>query len=104
MNNNMSLLEQVWRFIDMSKQVAWSKVILEAFIEDALLTKEEEMIMRTRIAGWTRTKQAMEFGMSVSNIDKIIKRLKVKYDLVQKYNPLLPPRKASVEETFMDEN
>ena len=100
----MSLLEQVWRLIDMSKQVPWSKVILEAFIEDALLTQEEEMVIRTRVAGWTRNQQSMEFGMSISNIDKIIKRLKVKYDLVQKYNPLLPPRKHSVVETFMDEN
>lgn len=88
----------------MSKQVPWSKVILEAFIEDALLSKEEEMIMRTRIAGWSRQKQSMEFGMSVSTLDKIISRLKVKYDLVQKYNPLLPPRKTSAQETFMDEN
>ena len=88
----------------MSKQVPWSKVILEAFIEDALLSKEEEMIMRTRIAGWSRQKQSMEFGMSISTLDKIISRLKVKYDLVQKYNPLLPPRKTSAQETFMDEN
>lgn len=88
----------------MSKQVPWNKVILETFIEDAILTKEEEMIMRTRVAGWSRVKQAEEFGMSVATIDRIIKRLKVKYDNVQKYNPILPPRKYSVEETFMDDN
>lgn len=86
----------------MSKQVIWSKIVLERFIEDAMLTKEEEMIMRTRVAGWTITKQALEFGMSESKINKMIARLKIKYDNVQKYDPLLPPRKDSVEETYLD--
>lgn len=86
----------------MSNQVPWNKIILETFIEEALLTKDEEMIMRTRVAGWSRTKQSMEFGMSLSTIDKHIASLKKKYDNVQKYNPLLPPRKSSKEETWMD--
>lgn len=42
--------------------------------------------------------------MSVSTVDKIIARLKTKYDAVQKYNPLLPPRRTSKEEEWMDEN
>lgn len=88
----------------MSREVMWSKIILETFVEEALLTKEEEMVIRTRVAGWTRTKQALELNMSVSNIDKIISRLKLKYDEVQKYNPILPPRKNSEEEDYMDRN
>lgn len=88
----------------MSHQVPWNKVILEEFIREAILTKDEEWIMRTRVAGWSRTKQAMELGMSVSTVDKIIKRLKQKYDRVAKYDPLLPPRKHSDEETWMDNN
>ena len=86
----------------MSKQVPWNKIILEEFIKDALLTKEEEMIMRTRVAGWTRQKQSMELNMSLSSIDRIIKRLKIKYDQVEKYNPILPPRRFSVKEVYMD--
>lgn len=86
----------------MSKQVIWSKIILERFIEEACLTKEEEMIMRTRVEGWTITKQALELNMSESKISKIIARLKVKYDNVQKRDPILPPRKFSVKETYMD--
>jgi len=86
----------------MSKQVPWNKIILERFVELAMLTREEEMIMRTRVAGWSRTKQAMELCMSLSTVDRIISRLKIKYDVVQKYDPILPPRKFSVEETYMD--
>lgn len=86
----------------MSKQVPWDKYILERFIETAVLTKEEEMIMRTRVAGWTITRQSIDLGISESSINRIIKRLKIKYDNVQKYDPLLPPRKFSAKETYMD--
>lgn len=86
----------------MAKQVPWNKVILEEFISQALLTRDEEAIMRTRVAGWTRVKQSMELGMSLATIDRIIRRLKAKYDQAQKYSPLLPPRRESAEETYMD--
>lgn len=88
----------------MSKQVPWSKIILETFVEEALLSKEEEWILRTRIAGWSRTKQCMELNISLSTLDKRISALKKKYDKVSRYNPLLPPRKTSAEETWMDNN
>lgn len=81
----------------MSHQVIWTKLILETFIEDANLSKDEEIIMRTRAAGWTRTEQSMKLGMSVSMVDKLIARLKTKYDAAARYNPLLPPRKASAQ-------
>lgn len=42
--------------------------------------------------------------MSLSTIDKTISRLKKKYDAVARYNPILPPRKASAKETYMDEH
>ena len=74
-------------------RVLWTKVVLEEFIDKALLTKEEEMIIRTRVAGWTRVKQANEFNMSIGTVDNIIKRLKAKYDEVQRLDPILPPRK-----------
>lgn len=86
------------------KQVPWNKIILETFIDLAVLTKDEEMVMRTRVAGWTVTKQALELGMSEATVHRIIKRLKEKYDNVQKYSPLLPPRKKSEAERYMDEN
>ena len=86
----------------MSYQVPWNKIIVETFIKEAMLTKDEEWILRTRVAGWSRTKQAVELNMSIANVDKIISKLKKKYDNVQKYNPLLPPRKPSDQETWMD--
>lgn len=88
----------------MSKQVPWNKIIVEHFIELAMLSDEEQMILRTRVSGWSRTKQANELGMSLTTVDRIIARLKKKYDKVQKYDPLLPPRKFSAKETWLDNN
>ena len=88
----------------MAHQVPWNKIIVETFVEEAMLTEEEEWILRTRVAGWSRTKQADKLRMSLSSVDRIIADLKRKYDKVQKYNPLLPPRRASKEETWMDAN
>lgn len=86
----------------MTKQVPWGKVILETFIDEAALTKEEEMVIRTRVAGWTITRQAMELGMSEATVNRIIARLKKKYDAAQKYSAILPPRKESAQELYMD--
>lgn len=88
----------------MTKQVPWNKIILEEFIELACLNKLEQNIMRTRIEGWTISKQSMEFHMSESSIKKIIANLKLKYDSVQKYSKILPQRKSCAKEIFMDNN
>lgn len=86
----------------MSKEVPWNKFIVERFVEVAMLNEEEQMILRTRVVGWTRLQQADKLGMSVATVDRIIKTLKEKYDNVQKYDPMLPPRKVSAEEIYMD--
>ena len=86
----------------MAHQVPWTKIIVEEFISLASLTRDEEAVMRTRAAGYTITEQSIKLGMSTRKIDRIIQRLKIKYDLVQPYSVLLPPRKYSAEETYMD--
>jgi hypothetical protein len=88
----------------MAKQVPWNKLILEEFVHLAALSEDEEKIIRTRVAGWTRVQQSMEFGLSLSTIDRIIRRLKVKYDHVQKHSSILPERKFSAEETYADDH
>lgn len=86
----------------MSHQVIWTKIILEEFIASANLTPLEEHVMRTRAAGWTITQQAMSFHVSEATVNRIVARLKKKYDAVQKYNAILPPRKESARELYMD--
>ena len=84
----------------MAKQVIRNKTILEEFIRLALLSEEEERILRTRALGWSRAKQCIEFGMSESTLDRIIKRLKLKYDSVQPYSDILPKRKSKACELY----
>lgn len=86
----------------MAHQVAWNKIILEEFVRIGGLTSIEEEVIRTRVAGWTRTEQSIKLGLSVPTIDRAIKRCKVKYDNAQKYSPILPPRRFSVKEVYMD--
>lgn len=86
----------------MAHQVIWTKIILEEFIREGNLTDFEAQIMHTRAAGWTRTKQCDVFGVSESTLDRTIKILKKKYDEVQKYNCILPPRRSSAKELYMD--
>lgn len=71
----------------MTNEVIWTKIVLERFIEQANLSEDEEIVIRTRAAGWSRIKQAMELNLSVSTIDRIISRLKRKYDEVQASDP-----------------
>lgn len=80
----------------MTNEVIWTKSVLERFIQLANLTEEEEIVIRTRAAGWSRVKQAMELNISISGIDRIISRLRKKYGEVQRLDPILPPRKRSV--------
>lgn len=86
----------------MAHQVPWNKILLEEFITLASLTETEEWVMRTRVAGWSRTKQARELHISVETLDRMIRLLKYKYDKVQHLSPLLPPRRSSKDETWMD--
>ena len=88
----------------MTRQVPWNKIILEEFINIGCLTKTEEIIMRTRVQGWSITKQAQELCLSESSVKKTIARLKKKYDECAKYTPILPPRKKSEKELYLDEH
>ena len=88
----------------MAHQVPWSKIIVEEFVSLACLTPIEEQILRTRISGMTRVQQTQLFNISLSTLDRHIFSLKRKYDQVERYSPLLPPRKMSACELYLDEN
>ena len=86
----------------MSHQVLWTKLIVETFVAEAHLSKDEEFVIRTRAAGWTVSQQAAALNVAEITVHRIISRLKRKYDVVQKTNVILPPRKRSAKELYMD--
>lgn len=74
--------------------IIWNKIILNEFIDLACLTETEEKILRTRIDGWSRVQQSMEFNLSVSTVDCIIRTIRQKYDMVQPFSDILPKRRG----------
>lgn len=74
----------------MSREVVWTKAVVDAFVAEACLSDEEELIIRSRAKGWTRTKQSMQYNMSIRKIDYIIHTLKTKYISIH-----APPRGAT---------
>ena len=78
----------------MAKEVIWTKIILETFLEESGILGRIELgdekarilegIMRTRCAGWKISKQAIEFGCDESTINKYILELKKIYDIIKK--------------------
>lgn len=89
----------------MAKGVSWNKKSFDTFAELAMLTDDEKSVLETRIKGWTRTKQSRELNISLATLDRIISRIKKKYDEVQPQVPdILPVRRYSKEEEYMDKN
>lgn len=68
--------------VDLSNQVIWTKKRLDTFVENASLSEFEERVIRTRAKGWSIVQQSIELNVSVSTINKTIKKLKEKYDIV----------------------
>lgn len=97
---------QEFEEVNMSNDVPWNKRLYNKFMSEAMLTDLQKKIMETRVTkGWTRTKQCQELHISMSTLDREIKKLKLMYDDLQKDFPEdLPPRKLSKYEDYLDNN
>lgn len=71
-------------------KVPWNPVIYKEFVSLSYLTKEEEKILKTRIAGWNQAAQIDELHISLATLNRRIKKLKDKYYSVVKYSKILP--------------
>lgn len=71
-------------------KVPWNPVIYREFVSLAYLSKEEEKILKTRIAGWNQAAQINELNMSLATLNRRIRKLKDKYYSVVKYSKILP--------------
>ncbi|MDD6878650.1 MAG: hypothetical protein PUD59_00250 [bacterium] len=82
----------------MTKQVLWTKVVLETFIEEGNLNERQQYLIRTRCAGYSIARQAEELHLSVDQINKNIAELKKIYDATQVNSKILPKRKNNSKE------
>ena len=89
----------------MCKQVVWTKLIRDTFLEESGINARIELgdekarllegILTTRCAEWTIPKQAEYFHLSVDTVNKYIRELKDLYDATQVNSVILPIRKKS---------
>lgn len=84
----------------MTKQVFWTKAVMESFIQEGNLNKRQAFIVRTRAEGYTISKQAEELNLSVDQVNKEIAELKKRYDATQKTSRILPPRCKNKTELY----
>lgn len=72
--------------------LAWTKRMLGAFIEQTCLSEEEQAVLTDWAKGRTVVHTAMSRSISTRTVNRIRKKLRGLYDIVQPYTPELPPR------------
>ena len=76
----------------MTKQVIWTKKVVEEFIKEGNLNERQEYIVRTRAKGHTIAMQAEELHLSIDQVNKDIAELKIIYDATEINSEILPTR------------
>lgn len=79
-----------WVSNDIMDRVPWNRVYVEEFLRLAIVTPEDEKILRTRAAGWSQIRQCDACNISLATLNRRIKKLKNQYASVQKYSKILP--------------
>ena len=65
------------------KQVLWTRKLVDTFIKEGMLTEEEKEVLLLRVKGYTIAETSELMNISDSKVNRIIRRLKIKYDNLQ---------------------
>lgn len=84
------------------KQVLWTKKLVDTFIKEGMLTEEEKEVLLLRVKGYTIAEQAELLNVSESKVNRIKRRLKIKYDDLQDTIKELPKRKETTKELYRE--
>lgn len=74
------------------RQVPWNKFLLDAFVNEAMLTDEEKLIMEHRLKKIPQCVTSDELGISIQTLNRRVKELKNKYDRAAANSDILPVR------------
>lgn len=86
-------------------KVKWTKRTYDIFVEEAFLTADEKYILDSRIKGETVTQQCIALNVSRATVNRYIKNIKEKYDIIASHYPdIFPKQYKSKEEEYMDNN
>lgn len=75
--------------------IRWNRIILDDFIFNAILSRDELDVLRDWANGESTTYTATRRNMSVAKVDKLRQQIRKKYDDVQPFSPILPERKSN---------
>ena len=84
------------------KQILWTKKIVDTFIKEGMLTKEEREVLLLRVQVYTIAEQAEMLNISDSKVNRITRRLKIKYDDLQGTINELPKRTETTKELYRE--
>ena len=81
-------------------QIPWTKVLYNAFIDDAILTDLEKKVLYSRV--WEKDKctiigMALDFHVSKSTINNCISSIRSKYDYLSKLYPDKYPKRIQTK-------
>lgn len=73
--------------------VPWTLHLANRFSEEAMLTDEEDQVLRAVIHGKSRLQIAYALHVSLATVDRRIASLRRKYDILRRYDDSYPPRR-----------
>ena len=82
------------------KQILWTRKLVDTFIKEGMLTEEEKEILLLRVKGYTIAETSELMNISDSKVNRIIRRLKIKYDNLQGTIEELPTRNETTKELY----
>lgn len=84
------------------KQILWTRKLVDTFIKEGMLTEEEKEVLLLRVKGYTISETSELMNISDSKVNRIIRRLKIKYDNLQGTLEELPKRKETTKELYRE--
>ena len=84
------------------KQILWTRKLVDTFIKEGMLTEEEKEVLLLRVKGYTISETSELMNISDSKVNRIIRRLKIKYDNLQGTIEELPKRKETTKELYRE--
>lgn len=74
--------------------IHWNRIVFDEYCFLCKPVGDERIVLEEWRDGRSVVATAMCYNMSVPQVNKIRNRIREKYDEVQIYTPLLPPRKS----------
>ena len=84
------------------KQILWTRKLVDTFIKEGMLTEEEKEVLLLRVKGYTIAETSELMNISDSKVNRIIRRLKIKYDNLQGTIEELPKRKETTKKLYRE--